>query len=72
MPRRKVTEKEKDEIKTRVISEFPGSKTLQDIHNHRYIKELEWETMTNQEILADIKKGAKAVKEKMGRGKTKV
>mgnify|MGYP000150216047 FL=1 len=41
MPRREVTEKEKEEIRKRVQQEFSGCKALQDIHYYRYVKEIE-------------------------------
>ena len=72
MPRREVTKREKEEITRRVKEEFPGSKPLQEIHYYRYLKELEWETMSNQEILKDIKAGANEAKKRMEKGKTKV
>lgn len=65
MPKRKVTEDEKEKIRKRVQKEFPMNKCLQDIHFYRYILELEWETMSPEEILRDIKEGACRVKEKM-------
>jgi len=37
MPRREVTDKEKEEIRKRVQREFPGCKALQDIHYYRYV-----------------------------------
>lgn len=45
MPRREVTEREKQEIRERVQHEFPGCKALQEIHYYRYVKEIEWQTM---------------------------
>ena len=57
MPRREVTEKEKEEIRKRVQREFPGCKALQDIHYYRYMKEIEWQTMSPEEIVKDIKEG---------------
>jgi len=65
MPERKVTEEEKEKIRKRVRREFPGNKCLQDIHYYRYILELEWETMTPEEIWMNIKEGARRVKEEM-------
>ena len=40
--------------------EFPDSKAQQDLHYHRYIKEIEWQDMSADEIVRDIKKGAKS------------
>jgi len=57
MPRREVTEKEKEEIRKRVQQEFPGCKALQDIHYYRYMKEIEWQTMSPEEIVKDNKEG---------------
>jgi len=65
MPRKKVTEKNKEEIRNRVRREFPGCKSLQDIHYYRYMKEIEWETMTHAEIVADIRRGASEIKKEM-------
>jgi len=65
MPRREVTEKEKEEIRKRVQQEFPGCKALQDIHYYRYVKEIEWQTMTPSEIVENIKRGADEIKKEM-------
>jgi len=65
MPRREVTEKEKEKIQKRVQQEFPGCKTLQAVHNYRYVKEIEWQTMSYHEIVKDIKKGASEIKKEM-------
>jgi len=65
MPRREVTEKEKEEIRNRVQREFPGCKALQDIHYYRYMKEIEWQTMSPEEIVEDIKRGAGEIKKEM-------
>jgi hypothetical protein len=62
MPKKNVTEKEKEKILKRVEREFPGCKVLQDIHYYRYLKEIEWETMTPEEIVKDIKEVARGVK----------
>jgi len=59
MPRRKITEEEKKYIREKVEREFPGCKSLQDIHYYRYIKEREWQTMSPDEIVKDIKRGAR-------------
>lgn len=45
MPKREVTEQEKEKIRKRVEREFPRCKALRDIHYHRYVKEIEWQTM---------------------------
>ncbi|MCD6170676.1 MAG: hypothetical protein J7J76_09030 [Candidatus Latescibacteria bacterium] len=65
MTRKEVSEKEKEEIRKRVKREFPGCKALQDIHYYRYVKEIEWQTMTPSEIVEDIKRGADEVKKEM-------
>jgi len=65
MPRREVTEKEKEEIRKKVQQEFPGCKALQDIHYYRYVKEIEWQTMTPPEIIEDIKRGADEIKKEI-------
>lgn len=53
-----IDEEVKEEIRKRVQKEFPGCKALQDLHYYRYIKEIEWQTMTPAEIIEDIRKGA--------------
>lgn len=60
-----VDDKVKEEIRKRVQKEFPGSKPLQDLHYYRYIKEIEWQTMTPTEIIEDIRKGADELKKEM-------
>ena len=60
-----ISEKQKEKIRKRVQREFPGSKALQDIHYYRYLKEIEWETMSTDEIVKDIKSGANKVKKEM-------
>ena len=65
MSKREVTEKEKEEIRKRVQREFPGCKALQDIHYYRYVKEIEWQTMSPEEIVKDIKRGASKIKKEM-------
>ena len=64
MPGREATEKEREEIRKRVQQEFPGCKALQDIHYYRYMKEIEWQTMSPEEIVRDIKRGAGEIKRK--------
>lgn len=63
MPRREVTEKEK--IRKRVQREFPDCKALRDVHYIRYVKEIEWQTMSRDEIVKEIKRGASEVKKEM-------
>ncbi len=67
MPRREVTEEEKRRIQRRVEREFPSFKMMQDLHYYRYVKEIEWQTMSPAEIVEDIRKGAQQVKEEMRR-----
>lgn len=62
MSRRKVTEKEKQGIRKKVQHEFPGCRALQDIHYYRYVKEIEWQTMSPDEIVEDIKRGASEIR----------
>jgi hypothetical protein len=65
MPKREVSEKEKEEIRRKVKREFPRCKALQDIHYYRYVKEIEWQTMSPDEIVKDIKEGASEIKKEM-------
>ncbi|MEO0162127.1 MAG: hypothetical protein ABIL74_07630 [candidate division WOR-3 bacterium] len=65
MPKKEVTQEEKEKILKRVQGEFPRCKVLQDIHYYRYLREAEEETMTTEEILRDIKEGARRVKDEM-------
>ncbi|MGC8928880.1 MAG: hypothetical protein ACP5QK_13295 [Myxococcota bacterium] len=67
MPKKMVTETEKENILKKVRREFPGCKSLQDIHYYRYLKEIEWETMTPAEIVKDIKEGSRRIKKGMKR-----
>jgi len=65
MPRTEVTDIMKKEIQKKVKREFPGCKSLQDLHYYRYIKDIEWQTMSNEEITKDIKEGADEVKKEI-------
>ncbi|MEK7396289.1 MAG: hypothetical protein AAB116_05085 [Candidatus Poribacteria bacterium] len=65
MPKTDVTENQKNEIRKKVQREFPDCKALQDLHYHRYIKEIEWKDMSADEIVRDIKEGAKSFKGKV-------
>ena len=67
MTEREVSDKEKREIRQRVRREFPGCTSLQDIHYYRYVKEIEWQTMSPDEIVRDIKKEAGEIKKEMER-----
>jgi hypothetical protein len=62
-----IAEKNIEKIRKRVEREFPGCKSLQDIHFYRYLKEFEWAKMTPAEIVLDIKKGASEIKKEMSR-----
>jgi hypothetical protein len=64
MTKMEVTENQKNEIRKKVQREFPDCKALQDLHYHRYIKEIEWQDMSADEIVRDIKEGAKSYKSK--------
>ena len=65
MPRTEVTDIMKKEIQKKVKREFPGCKSLQDLHYYRYVKDIEWQTMSNEEIIKDIKEGADEVKKEI-------
>lgn len=65
MSKKEVTEKEKEEIRKRVEREFPSCKSLQSIHYYRYVKEIEWQTMSPEEIVKDIKRGASEIKKEI-------
>lgn len=65
MPKKEVSKKKKEEIRKRVQREFPKCKALQDIHYYRYVKEIEWQTMSPDEIVKDIKRGADEIKKEM-------
>jgi hypothetical protein len=65
MAKNRVTEEEKEKVLRKVQHEFPGCKSLQDIHYYRYLKQIEWKTMTPDEIVKDIKEGARQVKREM-------
>ncbi len=62
MPRTEATENQKNEILKKVQHEFPSCKALQDLHYHRYVKEIEWQNMSSDDIVKDIKEGAKKFK----------
>ena len=65
MQTRRLTEKQKLQIRKQVRREFPGSKALQDLHYYRYVKEMLWRTMSPEEIVEDIKRGAREIKNAM-------
>jgi len=64
MTKMEVTENQKNEIRKKVQREFPDCKALQDLHYHRYIKEIEWQDMSADEIVKDIKEETKSYKSK--------
>ena len=65
MPKREVTEAERKKIRRRVEREFPCFKVMQDLHYYRYVKEIEWQTMSHAEIVEDIKRGAQVTRNEM-------
>jgi hypothetical protein len=65
MRKQRLTEREKRQIRERVQREFPGSKVLQNLHFYRYVKEIQWRTMSREEIVEDIKRGAREIKKAM-------
>ncbi len=65
MPKKEVTEQEKEKIRRRVEREFPLSKCLQAIHFYRYLREIEEETMTTEEIVNEIKERVRHFQERM-------
>ena len=65
MPRTEVTDKMKEEIRRKVRCEFPGCKALQDLHYYRYIKDIERQNMSIEEIVKDIKDGADETRKEM-------
>jgi len=58
-------EEEKQEIRKLVQREFPGCKALQDIHYYCYVKEIEWQTMSPDEVVEDIKRGASRIRKEI-------
>jgi hypothetical protein len=67
MAQKELTKQQKEKIIKRVQREFPGCKSLQEIHFYRYSREIEWETLTAKEIVDTIKEGAGRVRKEMGR-----
>jgi len=65
MPKKEVTDQEKEGIRRRVEREFPLSKCLQEIHFYRYLREIEEQTMTSEEVVNDINEKVRHFKEKM-------
>ena len=65
MQTRRLTEKQKLQIRKQVRREFPGSKALQDLHYYRYVKEILWRTMSPEQVVEDIKRGASEIRKAM-------
>jgi hypothetical protein len=68
----KIKDEIKEQIRKRVQHEFPDCKALQDLHYYRYIKDIEWQDMSNEEILKDIKKGANEIRKEMKQTEKKI
>jgi hypothetical protein len=65
MPKKEVTKQDKENIRRKVEREFPLSKCLQEIHFYRYVREIEEQTMTTEEIINEINEKVRYFKEKM-------
>jgi hypothetical protein len=65
MPKKEVTKQDKENIRRKVAREFPLSKCLQEIHFYRYVREIEEQTMTTEEIINEINEKVRYFKEKM-------
>jgi hypothetical protein len=65
MPKKEVSELEKEQIRRRVMREFPLSKCLRDIHYYRYVREIEEQTMSPEEIITEIREKVHRLKEEM-------
>jgi hypothetical protein len=65
MPKKEVTKQDKENIRRKVVREFPLSKCLQEIHFYRYVREIEEQTMTTEEIINEINEKVRYFKEKM-------
>ena len=61
MPRGSVTEEDRKRTGKRVEREFPGSSFMRELYN-RYIKEIEWRTMSPEEIVEDIRRDARKLR----------
>lgn len=59
MPRGKVTQEDRKRIRKRVEREFPGCSFMRELHYSRYTKEIEWRTMSPEEIVQDIRQDAR-------------
>lgn len=55
MPGSIPTEVEKRVAREKATREFPGNPSLQEIHYIRCLFEIEWRTMTTEEILEKVK-----------------
>ncbi len=62
MPRGTATEEDRKRIGKRVEREFPGSSFMRELHYNRYIKEIEWRTMSPEEIVEDIRRDARKLR----------
>ncbi len=62
MPKIIPSEDDKKRALDRAKIEFPGNKTLQDLHYIRYLLEIEWKNMSIEEIQDEIRKA----KEELG------
>lgn len=71
MQKNEVDEKTKEVLLRKVQREFPGSKTLQDIHYYRYLKDIEWQNLSHSEIVENIKNGARKLKKEIDRSISK-
>jgi len=69
MPKKEITNQDKENIRRKVVREFPLSKCLQEIHFYRYLREIEEQTMTSEEIVKDINEKVCLFKEKMNQQK---
>jgi len=65
MPKKEITNQDKENIRRKVAREFPLSKCLQEIHFYRYLREIEEQTMTSEEIVEDINEKVRHFKEKV-------
>ncbi|MGC9092311.1 MAG: hypothetical protein ACP5JH_03580 [Bacteroidota bacterium] len=66
MPKRIITEEEREKIAKKVKREFPNCSSLQEIHFYRYLKELEQQGMTPEERIKDDKERAYQARKELG------
>lgn len=62
MPKVIPTEEEKRRALEKAQHDFPGNKTLQELHYTRYLLEIEWKDMTTEEIQDEIRKAKEELK----------